>query len=161
MPRDLGMSYGVSNASRISSFKKLVYCGSMTWVSQDSGGCGPESWHPIKSRRAAIVSRCNFPLATFTLILGCGLGQKEQFNFSLELQHYLKQYLEKADVIAWLIVIPRALPPVNYFPHTGLVVQRELQRIKHVCKFLATLAVERWNPTALPLNLCLSVWFIY
>lgn len=26
MPRDLGMSYGVSNASQVSSFKKLVYC---------------------------------------------------------------------------------------------------------------------------------------
>lgn len=40
------------------------------------------------------------PLRPLPLSLGCGLGQKEQFNFSLELQHYLKQYLEEADVIA-------------------------------------------------------------
>ena len=70
---------------------------------QDCESCGLESWHTIRSRRAAVISLCDLPLVIFILILMALFGRikkKKQFNFSFELQHYLKQYLEEADVIA-------------------------------------------------------------
>lgn len=64
------------------------------------GGVVLRAGTPSKAGGQQSSADATLPLQPLPLSSGCGLGQKEQFNFSLELQHYLKQYLEKADVIA-------------------------------------------------------------